>query len=245
MLLAGFEPEDESPIVFLRLRKAARAGTLTVYSMAALASQGLAKLSGVLLPTVPGREAAVAGRPGCHRRLRRHHGGRRRGCGPRAAPAGRGHPGRRAAGRGAGRAVRGGRGWPSAPGPAWPGSRGAPASAARSRRARCRACCPAAAAVTDPAARAEVARAWGVGSLPASTGRDTGGDPGRRRDRTSCRPWSSPESTPPTCPIRPPRWRRWRRPASWSAWSCGSARSPTAPTWCSRSPRWPRRRARS
>ncbi len=55
----------------------------------------------------------------------------------------------------------------------------------------------------------------------------------------------SPEWTRPTCPTRTRRWPRWPRPASWSAWNCGSARSPTAPTWCSRSPRWPRRRARS
>ena len=40
MLLAGFEPQDESPIVFLRLRKAARAGRLAVYSLAALAGPG-------------------------------------------------------------------------------------------------------------------------------------------------------------------------------------------------------------
>jgi NADH-quinone oxidoreductase subunit G len=59
VLLAGFEPEDECPIVFLRLRKAARAGKTTVYSMAALASHGLAKMSGVLLPTAPGAEAAA------------------------------------------------------------------------------------------------------------------------------------------------------------------------------------------
>jgi NADH-quinone oxidoreductase subunit G len=59
VLLAGFEPEDECPIVFLRLRKAVRRGTTTVYSAAALASLGLRKLSGVLLPTAPGAEAAV------------------------------------------------------------------------------------------------------------------------------------------------------------------------------------------
>ncbi len=59
VLLAGFEPEEECPIVFLRLRKATRAGTTTVYSLAALASHGLRKLSGVLLPTVPGAEAAA------------------------------------------------------------------------------------------------------------------------------------------------------------------------------------------
>src|SRR3984893_16060071 len=41
VLLAGFEPEDESPIIFLRLRKAARRGHLQVFSIAALASAGL------------------------------------------------------------------------------------------------------------------------------------------------------------------------------------------------------------
>ena len=59
VLLAGFEPEDECPIVFLRLRKAVRGGGMSVYSVAALASNGLAKLSGTLLPTVPGGEAAA------------------------------------------------------------------------------------------------------------------------------------------------------------------------------------------
>ena len=73
VLLAGFEPQDESPIVFLRLRKAVRAGTQAVYSIAALASRGLAKLDGVLLPTVPGTEASAltaladAARPGDER----------------------------------------------------------------------------------------------------------------------------------------------------------------------------------
>src|SRR5260370_11468900 len=59
VLLAGFEPEDESPIVFLRLRKATRRGRLRVFSIAALASPGLAKLSGELLTTLPGAEAAA------------------------------------------------------------------------------------------------------------------------------------------------------------------------------------------
>ncbi|WP_369183369.1 NADH-quinone oxidoreductase subunit G [Streptomyces sp. Y1] len=56
VLLAGLEPEEESPIVFLRLRKAARGGGLKVYSVAALASRGLAKLRGALLPAAPGTE---------------------------------------------------------------------------------------------------------------------------------------------------------------------------------------------
>ncbi|MEU6233225.1 NADH-quinone oxidoreductase subunit G, partial [Kitasatospora sp. NPDC047058] len=57
VLLAGFEPEEESPIVFLRLRKATRARGLKVYSIAAYASRGLAKLRGALLPAAPGTEA--------------------------------------------------------------------------------------------------------------------------------------------------------------------------------------------
>ncbi|MDH6706371.1 NADH-quinone oxidoreductase subunit G [Kitasatospora sp. MAA19] len=57
VLLAGFEPEEESPIVFLRLRKAARDRGLKVYSVAAFASRGLAKLNGTLLPAAPGTEA--------------------------------------------------------------------------------------------------------------------------------------------------------------------------------------------
>jgi len=58
VLLVGFEPEDESPIVFLRLRKAARKRT-AVYSIAPFASRGLAKLSGTVLPVAPGGEAAL------------------------------------------------------------------------------------------------------------------------------------------------------------------------------------------
>src|SRR6266516_408150 len=57
VLLAGFDPEDESPIVFLRLRKAARKGRIAVYSLAPFASSGLAKMAGVPLPTAPGAEA--------------------------------------------------------------------------------------------------------------------------------------------------------------------------------------------
>ncbi|MFY9932585.1 MAG: NADH-quinone oxidoreductase subunit NuoG, partial [Streptosporangiaceae bacterium] len=57
VLLAGFEPEDESPIIFLRLRKAVRRHGQQVFSIAALTSPGLIKLSGELLETLPGDEA--------------------------------------------------------------------------------------------------------------------------------------------------------------------------------------------
>ena len=59
VLLAGFEPEEESPIVYLRLRKAARKRGLPVHAIAPFASNGLKKLSGKLIQTVPGAEATA------------------------------------------------------------------------------------------------------------------------------------------------------------------------------------------
>ena len=58
VLLVGLEPEEESPILFLRLRKASRQG-VPIYSVAALRSRGLDKMAGTLLTAVPGGEAAV------------------------------------------------------------------------------------------------------------------------------------------------------------------------------------------
>jgi NADH-quinone oxidoreductase subunit G len=59
VLLAGFEPEEESPIVFLRLRKAARKNAVKVMSIGPVASRGLAKMAGQLIPSAPGTEAAA------------------------------------------------------------------------------------------------------------------------------------------------------------------------------------------
>jgi NADH-quinone oxidoreductase subunit G len=59
VVLAGFEPEEESPIVFLRLRKGVRKQGTRVYSLAPYATRGLGKLGGTLLPTTPGDEATT------------------------------------------------------------------------------------------------------------------------------------------------------------------------------------------
>ncbi|OBB87784.1 NADH-quinone oxidoreductase subunit G [Mycobacterium sp. 852002-30065_SCH5024008] len=59
VVLVGFEPEDESPIVFLRLRKAARKHRLPVYAVAPFATRALEKMSGRLIKTAPGAEAAA------------------------------------------------------------------------------------------------------------------------------------------------------------------------------------------
>ena len=63
VLLVGLEPEDESPIVFLRLRKAFRKHRTAVYAVAPVATRGLAKVGGTLIPTAPGTEPEVLRRP--------------------------------------------------------------------------------------------------------------------------------------------------------------------------------------
>lgn len=59
VLLIGFEPEEESPIIFLRLRKAARTRGLRVYSIAPFTTRGVAKMAGTLLPATPGEEPII------------------------------------------------------------------------------------------------------------------------------------------------------------------------------------------
>jgi NADH-quinone oxidoreductase subunit G len=59
VLVVGLECEEESPIVFLRLRKASQAGGLAVFGVAPLRSEGLRKLGGRLLAAAPDTEAEV------------------------------------------------------------------------------------------------------------------------------------------------------------------------------------------
>jgi len=175
VLLAGFEPEDECPIVFLRLRKAARAGKTAVYSMAALASPGLARMSGVLLPTAPGAEAAALialGRSG--------------GSGGAEPPEPSTSPTIAAALRQQGAVIIVGERLAEVPGAlsaaAWLAEQTGASLAWIPRRAGERgaieagalpALLPGGRRIGDAAARADVARAWGVASLPADPGYGT------------------------------------------------------------------------
>ena len=59
VVLVGFEPEEESPIIFLRLRKAVRRTKTAVYAVAPFETRGLTKLGGTLIPSAPGTEAEV------------------------------------------------------------------------------------------------------------------------------------------------------------------------------------------
>jgi NADH-quinone oxidoreductase subunit G len=175
VLLAGFEPEDESPIVFLRLRKAVSSGHTTVYSLAALASLGLAKLSGTLLPALPGGEADVLGKLADPAAL------------AASSPADDALAAAAAALRQPGSVILAGERLAEAPGALTAAAALAELSGARlawiPRRAGERGAIEAGALpvllpggrqVTDAAARAEVARTWGMASLPAEPGRDTG-----------------------------------------------------------------------
>ncbi len=56
VVLVAFEPEDESPIVFLRLRKAVRGHGTRVVSVGAGVTRGLEKLNGRLVRARPGAE---------------------------------------------------------------------------------------------------------------------------------------------------------------------------------------------
>jgi NADH-quinone oxidoreductase subunit G len=177
VLLAGFEPEEESPIVFLRLRKAARKHGLKVYSVAPFVSRGLAKVNGTPLITVPGREAETlgnlitgtgldsAGKAAAE--LLKAEGaiillGERLAAVPGALSA----AGRLAAATGARLA------WV----PRRAGERGAIEAGALPTLL------PIGRPVTDAGARAEVARVWSTSRLPEEPGRDTAGILAAARD---------------------------------------------------------------
>jgi NADH-quinone oxidoreductase subunit G len=59
VLMVGLEPEEESPILFLRLRKAARTRGLPLYSVGPFVTRGLRKMSGKLLTATPGEEPII------------------------------------------------------------------------------------------------------------------------------------------------------------------------------------------
>ena len=59
VVLVGFEPEDESPIIFLRIRKQVRKRALEVTAITPYQSRGFKKLNAKSVLTVPGQEAAA------------------------------------------------------------------------------------------------------------------------------------------------------------------------------------------
>ena len=157
VLLAGFEPEDESPIIFLRLRKAVRQRALPVWTIAPFASRGSVKLAARLIPAVPGGEAAALdelvgeaalNQPGAVILV-----GERLACSPGALSA----AARLAEATGARLA------WV----PRRAGDRGALDAGCLPNLL------PGGRPVTDPIARQQVRDVWNVGELPSEPGRDS------------------------------------------------------------------------
>ena len=157
VVLAGFEPEEESPIVFLRLRKATRKHGVDVLALAPFASRGVTKLAGTLIPTAPGAEAAALDRLVGDARLRRP--GSVILVGERlAAATGALHAAARLAEATGARLA-----WI----PRRAGERGALEAGALPELL------PGGRPLDDDAARAETARAWNIDALPTRPGRDT------------------------------------------------------------------------
>ena len=187
VLLAGFEPEEESPIIFLRLRKAARKRGLRTFAIAPYVTPGLRKMSGQLITSLPGAEADVLGNlitgsglDGAGlaaAELLKSRAGGAQGEGRSAG----------AEGRSSGAVILVGERLATVPGALSAAARLARVTGARlawiPRRAGERGAVEAGALpgllpvgrpVTDPRARADVARAWAVAALPDTPGRDTG-----------------------------------------------------------------------
>ncbi len=59
VVIVGLEPEEECPILFLRLRKAYTKRKLPIYALAPFASAGLLKLGATIRQVVPGGEAGL------------------------------------------------------------------------------------------------------------------------------------------------------------------------------------------
>ena len=159
VLLAGLEPEEEAPIVFLRLRKAVRKHGLQVKSIAAFATRSLGKLRGELIATVPGGEGAALDALADDAQLKLPGAvivvGERLATSPGALSA----ASRLAAATGARLA------WI----PRRAGERGALEAGALPGLL------PGGRPVSDTAAREQTAAGWHVGELPSTPGRDTAG----------------------------------------------------------------------
>ena len=237
---SALEPEEESPILFLRLRKAAAKHGLQVFHLGQWTTPAVLRRP---LGAAPARPSPATADP---RRAGRR-GGRAADAGDRRRASGAAPPGASCWSASAP---------PRCPAcsppsaeladahrrPPRPGCRGGPASAARSTPARCPRCCPAAARSTDAGRPGRGRDGLGPGRRrPARDARPRHRrDPRRRRgDGELGGAGRSAGSTRTTCPTRRLALRRAGASAGFlvSLEMRASARSPSWPTWCCRSRR--------
>ncbi|GAA1398222.1 NADH-quinone oxidoreductase subunit G [Pseudonocardia kongjuensis] len=158
VLTVGTDPEEESGIVFLRLRKAWRKKGLRHFQVAPFTSTGAEKTGATVLHAVPGAEAAVVAEPGADVTAALEQPGAVILVGDRAAES----PGLYSAVSALAARTGASIGWL----PRRAGDRGALEAGAVPTLL------PGGRPVTDAAARAELERLWGSGPLPAEPGRD-------------------------------------------------------------------------
>ncbi|MBP2365701.1 NADH-quinone oxidoreductase subunit G [Pseudonocardia parietis] len=158
VLTVATDPEEESSIVFLRLRKAWRKKGLRHFQVAPFTTTGAEKTGATVLHAVPGGEAAVVAEPGADVVGALGQPGAVILVGDRAAESPGLYSAVSALAARTGAAI----GW--LPGRA--GDRGALEAGALPTLL------PGGRPVTDAAARAELEQAWGCGPLPATPGRD-------------------------------------------------------------------------
>ena len=169
VVIAGLEPEEECPILFLRLRKAYLKRGLKVLALAPYVSRGLAKLGATVLTAAPGEEARLlAGDTAIAAAL-----------GVTDRPAGTGAPvllvgerlGTAPGALSAAVALAGRTGAKLAWVPRRAGDRGAVDAGCLPNLL------PGGRPVIDPASRAELTGAWDIsaGTIPSRAGRDTDG----------------------------------------------------------------------
>ena len=155
VLLIGFEPEEESPIVFLRLYKQVRKRALSITTIAPFASRGSEKLNAKLVKCAAGDEAtsisSISGLTSKSVIL----------VGERLSESIGGFTSALALAQSSGAKL------------AWiprrAGERGALEAGALGNLL------PSGRPVSDPKARVDIQTAWGVNSIPAGEGRDTEG----------------------------------------------------------------------
>jgi NADH-quinone oxidoreductase subunit G len=159
VVLVGLEPEEECPILFLRLRKAYLAGGQQTVAVAPFVTRGFEKLGATVVLTAPGAEAQVLDESA---QLREALGaeGAVLVVGERLATV----PGALSAAARLARATGARLAWV----PRRAGDRGAVEAGCLPNLL------PGGRQVFDPAARSELGQAWGLeaGALPSSTGRD-------------------------------------------------------------------------
>ncbi|MEQ3550460.1 NADH-quinone oxidoreductase subunit G [Pseudonocardia nematodicida] len=163
VLTVGTDPEEESGIVFLRLRKAWRKKGLRHFQIAPFTTTGAEKTGATVLHAVPGGEAAVVADPGADVVTALGQAGAVILVGDRAAETPGLYSAVSALAARTGAAI----GWL----PRRAGDRGAVETGALPTLL------PGGRPVTDPKGRTEVERAWGLGpgELPAEPGRDAAG----------------------------------------------------------------------